>query len=105
MCRLCKLVPVFGRYCIMLNFQGSKFSRIASLENFVKILSRIRYARTPHTYTMGVAYEPGWVSAILPTPISPTKNHIVPFRLLSQKKFLTLRQASKQLSLPFLQLR
>ena len=45
-----------------------------------------------------LAYTPS-----LPTPISPTKNQIVPFHLLSHKEFfLTPRQTSKQLSLPFL---
>ncbi len=40
-------------YRIALIFRGSKFSRIAVLENFVEIISRIRSSNMPHPHFSG----------------------------------------------------
>ena len=49
---------------------------------------------------------PLFPSPISPTPILPAKSQIVPhFTFSAKNSFLTLRQTSKQLSLPFLQQR
>ena len=47
-------------YCVALNFQESKFSRIVVFEDFVEIISQIcclNHTHTTHVMYMGVAYK------------------------------------------------